>query len=274
MCPGCPHRGVFYTLKKLDVIATGDVGCNTFGAVPPWLALVSLVCMGSSIGNALGIEKAQRMVLQEEHVTSTVAVIGDSTFIHGGIPGLIDVVYNKGWVTVLLLDNLATGMTGLQDHPGTGRTLMKEATRSLDYAALCRAIGIERIRTVDAYRLDEIEEAIREEVQAREPSVVIIRRPCTLLPGFERPLPFFVGQDKCTACELCTKLMCPAIALDETAPVEGKKKRFKARIDPVFCAGCSVCAQVCPRGAIQRIRGNTIGNLQPSHGRRRRPGHP
>ena len=193
------------------------------------------------------------MVLKEDDVKPTVAVIGDSTFIHGGIPGLIDVVYNKGWVTLLLLDNSATGMTGLQDHPGTGKTLLKEETKALDYEQVCRAIGIERIRTVDAYELTEIEEALSEEIQAREPSVIIVRRPCTLLPGIKRQRPFFVEQEKCTGCQICTKLMCSAILLDESAPLEGKKKGFKSKINPDFCTGCSICAQVCPTKAIQRI---------------------
>jgi indolepyruvate ferredoxin oxidoreductase alpha subunit len=253
MCPGCPHRGAFYVLKKLDLIATGDVGCNTFGAVPPWLAMQSIVCMGSSIGNALGIEKGQRMVLAETDVKPCVAVIGDSTFLHAGIPGLIDVVYNKGWVTLLLLDNMATGMTGLQDHPGTGRTLMKEATKALDYGELCRAIGVKRICTVDAYNLEEIEETLRAEIQAREPSVIIVRRPCTLLHEFKRQLPFSVDKEKCTGCNLCTKLMCSAILLDEAAPLQGRKKGFKVVVDPASCTGCSICAQVCPTGAIQAI---------------------
>lgn len=250
MCPGCPHRGVFYVLKGLRVIATGDVGCNTFGAVPPWSVLVSLVCMGSSIGNALGVEKGQRVVMGEDGASPTVAVIGDSTFIHGGIPGLIDVVYNKGWVTVLLLDNMTTGMTGLQEHPGTGRTLMGESTGRMDYEGLCRAIGVRRIRTVDAYQLSEIEQALREEIEAKEPSVVIVRRPCALLPGAERHPPFSVDRDNCSGCQACTRLMCPAISHDELPSVKGNRRGLKVKIDPDLCTGCSVCSQVCPKGAI------------------------
>ncbi len=250
MCPGCPHRGVFYVLKGLRVIATGDVGCNTFGAVPPWSVLVSLVCMGSSIGNALGVERGQRVAMGDDGARPTVAVLGDSTFIHAGIPGLVDAVYNKGWVTVLLLDNMTTGMTGLQEHPGTGRTLMGESTGRVDYEGLCRAIGVRRIRTVDAYRLCEIEHALREEIEAKEPSVVIVRRPCTLLPGVERHRPFSVDMARCTGCQACTKLMCPAISHEPPSPVKGPKKGLKVKIDRGLCTGCSVCSQVCPKGAI------------------------
>jgi len=261
MCPGCPHRGVFYVLKKLDLIATGDVGCNSFGAVPPWSVLASLVSMGASIGNALGLEKAQRVATRGDGIKPTVAVIGDSTFIHAGIPALIDVVYNKGSVTVMILDNMTTGMTGLQDHPGTGRTLRGEATRRIDYEGLCRAVGVERIRTVDAYRLSEIEEALIQETTTEEPSVIVVRRPCALLPGVERHHPFSVDGERCTGCQICTRLMCPAISLEDPLPTRRRSKGVKVRIDPEFCTGCSICSQVCPKGAIVATKGVNGGHL-------------
>lgn len=236
MCPGCPHRGVFYTLRRLKLNVTGDIGCYTLGGLPPLEAMDCCVCMGASIGIAHGAEKAEPAMAGR-----TVAVIGDSTFLHSGLTGLLNVVYNKGSSTVLILDNSTTAMTGHQQHPGTGRTLMGEPAPAVDLEALVRALGVRRVRVVNPRELAEVAEAVQEEVAAREPSVIICRQPCALLDRHYGPSPRVLAE-KCTGCRVCLGLGCPAIAL--------KDKRVS--IDTVSCTGCGLCVQVCKTGALTK----------------------
>lgn len=238
LCPGCPHAGVFYALKKLRITATGDIGCYTLGALPPLEALSTVFCMGASIGNAFGLEIARG----EDFSRKLVAVIGDSTFIHGGIPSLIDVVYNSGASTVVICDNRTTGMTGHQDHPGTGKTLKGKEVEELDLENLARAAGVKHIRTVDPLDLKAMLAALKELLQMKEPSVLISRRPCALLPEArekEAP-PYLIDQELCVDCGLCLKVGCPAILDTEDKPV----------IIEEYCVGCGLCACVCQIDAI------------------------
>lgn len=230
LCPGCPHRGVFYVLRRLRLTVMGDIGCYSLGALPPLDAMDTCICMGSSIGSALGMEKADPAWAER-----CVAVIGDSTFLHSGMTPLLDVVYNGGSTTVLILDNSTTAMTGHQDHPASGRTLGGDPAPKVDLEMLIRALGVRRVQRVDAYDLAAIRRAVREETAAPEPSVIIVSRSCALRTSPARPL--VVDEAKCNGCHACLKLGCPAIQ-------EG------ARIDPHLCRGCGLCSQVCPRGAI------------------------
>lgn len=235
LCPGCPHTGVFYVLSKLKLVATGDIGCYTLGGLPPLDSMDTCVSMGSSVGNAFGLEKA----LGEPIAKRLVAVLGDSTFFHTGIPPLIDIVYNKGMTTVLILDNRTTAMTGHQQHPGTGKTLMGEPTSVVDLVKLCKGLGIKHTYVIDPYDLRETERVIKREVHREAPSVVIARRECVLITK-ERMSPLSVDLEKCTGCKLCLRLGCPAITVDEK----------KASIETLLCTGCGVCTQVCPQDAI------------------------
>lgn len=239
LCPGCPHTGVFWAIKKLRLRATGDIGCYTLGALPPLEGLDTTFCMGASIGNAFGLEIARGGELSGK----LVAVIGDSTFIHAGIPSLIDIVYNSGASTVIICDNRTTGMTGHQDHAGTGVTLAGAKTRELDFEALVRAVGVRLVRTVDPYDLSGVVATLREFLAQEEPSVVISRRHCALLPAAreKREPPFKVVDELCVACGICVKLGCPAIEDTGEKPV----------ILDDYCVGCSLCAQVCPKDAIE-----------------------
>ncbi len=236
LCPGCPHTGVFYTLSKHKYVVTGDIGCYTLGALPPLNAMDTCVCMGASVGNAFGLEIA----LGDEIRKKTVAVIGDSTFFHSGITPLLDLVYNKGKTTVVVLDNRITAMTGHQENPGTGKTLMGEETKTILPEDIARACGVEHVYVVDPYNLEELEEVIPREVERDAPSVIISRRPCILLKKAERRKPLAVDAEKCIGCKLCLKLGCPAISM----------KDDKAVINELFCTGCTLCAQVCPKDAI------------------------
>ncbi len=243
LCPGCPHRAVFYTLHKLNVHVTGDIGCYTLGGLPPLSALHTCVCMGASIGNAYGIERA----MPEDPTGKVVAVIGDSTFIHSGITELINVVYNKGVSTICIMDNNITAMTGHQDHPGTGKTLMGERTHKLDLIKLVESCGVkkENIRPVSAFDTKELMKVFKEELAKSEPSVVITQGPCIFIEPKEKKWKLFeIDSEKCTACGICLKVGCPAIYKDEDD---------KAVIDPIFCLGCEVCAQVCPFDAIIEV---------------------
>lgn len=244
MCPGCPHRGVFYALNRLKAFVTGDIGCYTLGFMPPLSAMDSCICMGASIGNATGLSK----VLEPEDQQKLVAVIGDSTFLHTGVNGLMDMVYNQSPATVIILDNSTTGMTGRQDHPASGFTLAGEKTYQIDLEALCRSLGVRSVRTVDPYLMDETMQVIREEMARPETSVVITRRPCVLIKHdvLEKKPPLFVDAGKCTACKACLKLGCPAI---EWEPGGQDGSKGFAKVDRLLCTGCGICEQVCKFGA-------------------------
>jgi len=235
LCPGCPHTPVFYTIHKLKLIATGDIGCYTLGALPPLNAMDTCVEMGASLGNAFGMEK----VLGKEFSKKLVAVIGDSTFYHSGITPLIDIVYNKGITTVIILDNRITAMTGHQDNPGTGKTLMGEATEEIKLEDIAHACGVKNVYTVDPYNLKEFKKVLKREVAREEPSVIIAKKPCVLLLIRQKEIwpPYYVNEDECISCKLCLDLGCPAISM----------KDGKAVINEFLCAGCGVCVQVCPK---------------------------
>jgi indolepyruvate ferredoxin oxidoreductase alpha subunit len=242
LCPGCPHRGVFAVTRKLKLVVSGDIGCYTLGYLPPLGALHTCGCMGASIGQAHGVAKAH---VNQKHV----AVIGDSTFLHTGMPALLNVAYNRSNTVTIILDNRTTAMTGHQDHPATGRTLQMVPTSAVDLVALVRAMGISDVRVVDPYNLQEVEDTLRACTEQDGPSVVIARRECVLLPEARRRyLPLRVYTDKCVGCGLCLRLGCPALSRSDT-PVAGGK-RYAAQIDPLLCTGCELCTQTCPNGAI------------------------
>ncbi len=242
LCPGCPHRSSFYVLHKLGVPVNGDIGCYTLGMVKPLDALHTVGCMGASIGVAHGAAVAGD---KERHV----AVIGDSTFFHSGIPALINVAYNKSNVITIIMDNRVTGMTGHQENPGTGKTLQQKETQVIDIERLVRALGFERVATVDAYDVAAIEKLLKEWLKSDEPAVLITREECALLPSARsRWLPLEVVKEKCNGCTLCFRIGCPAILKsDELDP---RTQRPLAEIDPLMCTGCEICAQICPRDAI------------------------
>ena len=236
MCPGCPHRGVFYVLRQLKLGVSGDIGCYTLGAGAPLEAIDTTICMGASISGALGMEKAH-----PELAEKMVAVIGDSTFCHSGVTGLMDVVYNGGNTTVIILDNSITAMTGHQENPSTGKTLMGQPAPKVDFVALCKALGVKRVTEVDAFDLDKVKEVVKTEVAAKEPSVIITRRPCALIiKNTEKP----VEVQECTGCKVCLKLGCPALSFDE----ENKT----VLVDTSLCTGCGVCTQVCKFNALRK----------------------
>ncbi len=254
LCPGCPHRGLFYVLSKLKVTVAGDIGCYTLAALPPLGGMDTCVCMGASIGNAFGIEKA----LGKAALGKVAAVIGDSTFIHSGITPLIDIVYNRGFSTVIILDNRTTAMTGAQENPATGRTLLGDPARRLDLAALCRAVGVDHVYTVDPHDMERTEAVLKRELFREEPSVIITEAPCALLPDHrrrKRPV-YEVIPDLCTGCMACSRLGCPAIEWVPFTPEEalaaGKKPAQKgvARINPLLCDGCNQCPPLCKLQAI------------------------
>ena len=235
MCAGCPHRGTFYVLKKLGLIVSGDIGCYTLGAVKPLEAVDSTICMGASVSAALGMAKARG----KEFNKKLVSVIGDSTFIHSGITGLIDIVYNKGANTVIILDNSITGMTGHQDNPTTGKTIRGEETKQVDLILLAKAIGVEHVVVADPFDVKNFEQVVKEEVNRDEPSVIIAQRPCALLKKVKYS-GHCVITDACKKCKQCMKLGCPAISVKNDAIV----------IDQSQCNGCSLCTNVCPFKAI------------------------
>lgn len=246
MCPGCPHRGVFYALNQAKAYVTGDIGCYTLGFMPPLSAMDTCVCMGASIGNATGVVK----VVSEEERKKVVAVIGDSTFLHTGINGLMDMVWNNAPATVVILDNRITAMTGRQENPASGFTLMDQPTHRIDIPELCRVLGVKNVRTVDPYDLEGTRQALEEEMNRPEPSVIVTDRPCVLVKRegvFEKGPVLSVLEEKCTGCRACLKIGCPAIVWEA---VDGKKG--KARIDYLLCTGCDVCRQLCKFEAIGR----------------------
>ncbi|MDR3262932.1 MAG: indolepyruvate ferredoxin oxidoreductase subunit alpha [Clostridiales bacterium] len=236
LCAGCPHRGVFYILNKLRLTVCGDIGCYTLGANAPLSAVDTVLCMGAGIGMAHGFSKA----LPDKK--NVIAVIGDSTFIHSGITGLIDCVYNKGNATVLILDNSTTGMTGHQNHPATGKTIKEEDTYSLDLAVLCRACGVKSVTTVDADDIERIESLIKDELKKDEPSVIIVKKPCELIVKEIRK-PYMINPN-CKKCKVCMKIGCPAISYNEKAGL---------KIDAAVCVGCGLCLSVCKFSAIEEV---------------------
>ena len=236
MCPGCPHRGLFTVLSKLKLTVLGDIGCYTLGSAAPLFAIDSVVCMGASIGMAHGFTK-----VRPEAAKRTVGVIGDSTFMHSGMTGLVNMVYNKSVSTVLVLDNAITGMTGHQQNPTTGLTLQQEPTYAIRIEDFCQSIGIRRVRVVDPQDMQAVEQALREELAAEEPSVIIVRRPCMLLKYVKPNPPLRVNAEKCVGCKSCMKIGCPAISFSNK----------KSSIDATICVGCGLCAQMCKFDAFE-----------------------
>ncbi len=236
MCAGCPHRSLFYVLKKLNLTVLGDIGCYTLGAVAPLNAIDTTVCMGASVSGLHGFVKAG----DEESAGKTVAVIGDSTFIHSGVTGLINIAYNESDSTVIILDNSITGMTGHQQNPTTGYNLKGDPCTKIDLESLCHAVGIKRVKVVDPYDMETCQTVIKEELAAKEPSVIISRRPCALLKYVKHPGPICSDPEKCKGCKACMNIGCPAISM-----MDGK-----AVIDETLCVGCGVCEQLCKFGAL------------------------
>ena len=239
MCAGCPHRGLFYTLAKNKVTALGDIGCYTLGAVPPLAALDTTVCMGASVSGMHGFVKAGGAEGRK-----VVAVIGDSTFMHSGMTGLVNMAYNESCGTVIIVDNSITGMTGHQQNPTTGFNLKGDPATKIDLETLCRAVGIRRVRVVDPYDLAQCDAAIKEETAVDEPSVIISRRPCALLKYVKHKKPIIADSDKCVGCKACMKIGCPAISIVDK----------KAKIDNTLCTGCGVCAQLCKLDALKAAK--------------------
>jgi indolepyruvate ferredoxin oxidoreductase alpha subunit len=247
MCPGCPHRGVFYALSKKKIFVTGDIGCYTLAFLPPLSAIDTCLCMGASIGHAIGMDR----VLGENGRGTVAAVIGDSTFFHSGITPLLDAAYNKSSATIIILDNRTTAMTGTQENPGTGKTLMGEETVQVDIPKLAAAFGIHRVRVVDPYNIKETMDIIGEELDAKEISVVVSQAPCVLLPGAKREewQTLTIDPDNCNGCKACIMLGCPALGWD-TNEKNSKGKKGRAYIDPIICIGCGVCQSLCKFDAI------------------------
>ncbi|SDB21155.1 indolepyruvate ferredoxin oxidoreductase alpha subunit [Ruminococcaceae bacterium FB2012] len=237
MCAGCPHRGLFYCLSKLGVTVSGDIGCYTLGATAPLCAMDSTICMGASISALHGFNKA-RGAEAEKH---SVAVIGDSTFMHSGMTGLVNIAYNATNTTVIILDNSITGMTGHQQNPTTGKNLKGDPAAAVNLEDLCHAIGIKSVRVVDPYHMAETEAVIKEELAKDEPSVIISRRPCALLKYVKHNPPLKCDQDKCVGCKQCLKIGCPAISVHDK----------KMTIDHTQCVGCGICTEMCKLGAIK-----------------------
>jgi indolepyruvate ferredoxin oxidoreductase alpha subunit len=231
MCAGCPHRGLFYSLTRNKCIVLGDIGCYPLGAVAPLSAIEMTACMGASVSGLHGFNKA----LGAQSEGRTVAVIGDSTFMHSGMTGLANIAYNQSNSTVIILDSSITGMTGHQQNPTTGYNIKGDPAGKIDLESLCRAMGIRRVRVVDPYDLAACDQAVKEELAAPEPSVIISRRPCALLKYVKHKAPLRVDRDKCVGCRQCMRIGCPAISIREG----------KARVDETLCVGCGVCSQLC-----------------------------
>ena len=235
MCPGCPHRGTFYVLKKLGISVMGDIGCYTLGSAPPLGAVDTVLCMGASVSMLHGFNS-----VRPDETHSRVAVIGDSTFVHSGITSLIDIVYNKSISTVLILDNNITGMTGHQQNPCIGLTIKEQPTKALSLEKVCEACGIDRVFVVDPNNMDELEALLKRELDEDQPSVIIVRRPCALLKCVSKTTVNVVDTDKCRSCRSCMRIGCPALHMENK----------KAVIDPTLCIGCRLCEQMCTFGAI------------------------
>ncbi len=236
MCAGCPHRSIFYVLKQLNLTVLGDIGCYTLGAVQPLGAIDTTVCMGASVSGLHGFVKAGG----EEKAKRSVAVIGDSTFIHSGVTGLINIAYNESNSTVIILDNSITGMTGHQQNPTTGYNLKGDPCTKISLEDLCHAVGIKRVRVVDPYDMEACRTAVKEELEAEEPSVIISRRPCALLKYVKHPGPICADPEKCKGCKACMNIGCPAISMENG----------RVKIDNTLCVGCGVCEQLCKFGAL------------------------
>ncbi len=239
MCAGCPHRGLFYTLKKNKLTVLGDIGCYTLGAVAPLAAVDTVICMGASVSGIHGFSKSQQGAMDGK----TVAVIGDSTFMHSGITGLVNMAYNESNATVIIVDNSITGMTGHQQNPTTGYNLKGDPCAKIDLETLCHAVGIQRVRVIDPYNLEQCDTVIKEELAANAPSVIISRRPCALLKYVKHKAPLTVDTDKCVGCKACMKIGCPAVSI-----IDGK-----AKVDATQCVGCGVCEQLCKFGALKEV---------------------
>ncbi|MBO5247156.1 MAG: 4Fe-4S binding protein, partial [Eubacterium sp.] len=239
LCPGCPHRSVYYVLKKLGIHAAGDIGCYTLGAVAPLAVVDSTICMGASISSMHGIEKAAG----KEFKKNWVAVIGDSTFLHTGVNSLMNMVYNKSTGTVIILDNSTTGMTGHQDHAATGWTLQKEETNAVNIPKLCEALGVKHVQEINAFDIVTLEAAIKEANASDEIHVIITKTPCVLLDKRKKPV-YVSLSDKCKKCGACLKPGCPAIS---------KQADGTVRIDDTMCTGCGLCEQLCKFDAIEKV---------------------
>lgn len=237
LCAGCPHRGIFYILKKLGVTVSGDIGCYTLGSAAPLSAMDTTVCMGASVSGLHGFNKGRR----GEYEGKAVAVIGDSTFIHSGVTGLINIAYNRSNSTVIILDNSITGMTGHQNNPANGKNIYGDPAAAVDLEALAKAVGINSVRVVDPNDLAAVEQAVKEELAKPEPSVIIARRPCALLKTVKHKPPFKINADKCKNCKSCMRIGCPAICWGEKY----------VTIDQTLCVGCGLCTQLCKFGAIE-----------------------
>jgi len=233
LCPGCPHRGVFFALAKHDVIVTGDIGCYSLGTFKPLERLDSILCMGAGISMAHGLDKAGEK-------KKVVGMVGDSTFFHSGITGLLDIVYNRGKSTIIVVDNRTTAMTGHQDHPGTGRTLMGQPTKAISIQDIGRACGIERVVTIDPYDIENTQKIIDEELNADEPSLIVSYAPCPLRERKRVGEIRWIDEKICKNCKMCLKLGCPAIDGTGEKPV----------INKLMCSGCGLCQQICPFDAI------------------------
>lgn len=259
MCPGCPHRGIFHALARQELFISGDIGCYTLAALRPLNAMDTCVCMGASVSMAHGYDKA----LGKDAIGKMVAVIGDSTFLHSGITGLMDIVYNKGVSTVIILDNRITAMTGQQQNPASGASIKGEPASMLDLEALCRALGVRHVRTVNPHNFDECMAAVKEEVARPEPSVIITRASCVLLPEHRKAsrTKYTVTAEKCKGCRKCLSIGCPAIEwvplTPEQAVAMGYKDKQKghSRINPVMCDGCGQCHVLCKFGALNPVEG-------------------
>ncbi len=240
MCAGCPHRGLFYTLKKNKLTVLGDIGCYTLGAVAPLNAIDTTICMGASVSSLHGFNKAN----EGKSDNKTVAVIGDSTFMHSGVTGLINIAYNESNSTVIILDNSITGMTGHQQNPTTGYNLKGDPCAKIDLEALCKSVGIKSVRVVDPYNLAECNTVIKEELAKDEPSVIISRRPCALLKYVKHAGPIKTNTDKCVGCKVCMQIGCPAVSMENG----------KIKIDNTLCTGCGVCAQMCKFDVFESVK--------------------
>ena len=240
LCPGCPHRSVYYVLNKLKLHAAGDIGCYTLGAVAPLSVVDTTICMGASISSLHGMEKAKG----KEYIKDWVAVIGDSTFLHTGVNSLMNMMYNNATGTVIILDNSTTGMTGHQDHAATGKTLQGDPTYAIDISGLCRAMGVKNVVEVNAFDIETLEKTVKEEVARDEVSVIITKTPCVLLSKAKKPL-YMAHEDKCKKCGMCMKPGCPAMTKNPDGTIH---------IDDTMCTGCGLCASLCKFDAIELVK--------------------